>query len=80
MPHKNKEADEGPRLLTFAEVGRRLGIDPRTVRDKALVTRQLLAVDVGNGGERATWRVSEEEVRRYIQRITDESQRRFGAA
>lgn len=80
MPREKNEPAEVPRLLTFAEVGRRLGIDARTVRDKALVTRQLLAVDVGNGGERATWRIPEEELARYMKRIIEDSQRRFGAA
>lgn len=66
--------------MTFAEVAAQLRISPESVRDKALTGKELAVVDVGNGSERAQWRVIRSSFDSYCARVEREAAQRLGGA
>ena len=77
---ERKTEPPASRFLTFAEVAHHLRISAESVRDKALRPgSELPAVNVGNGTERAVWRITRDSFDRYCQQIERESAERFAS-
>lgn len=82
MPRKKQTDDVPSRYMTFSEVARELQISVESVREKALIGRELAVVDVGNGTARSQWRVVRTSFEAYCQRREAQAAERFagGAA
>jgi hypothetical protein len=72
------ELEKPSRYMTFAEVARELQVSVTTVRDKALRPGSpLRAVDIGNGSDRAVWRIGRDTFLAYCEQVERESAARF---
>lgn len=80
LTRKSEQASKPGAYMTFASVARELDVSVESVRHKALVAHELTAVNVGNGGERAVWRVPRASFTDYCKRIEAEAARRFGSS
>ncbi|MGZ6776913.1 MAG: hypothetical protein ACXVGF_04520 [Blastococcus sp.] len=79
MPRKKDSGDVPSRYLTFSEVAHQLRTSVESVREKALIRRELEVVDVGNGSERAQWRVVRTSFEAYCARREAEAAQRFAS-
>lgn len=76
MLKKSEPAASPPRYMTLTEVAKELGISVESVRYKALVSHELEAVNVGNGSDRAVWRIVRASFDAFCERIEAEAARR----
>ena len=80
MARKREEGEKPSRYMTFAEIAHQLQVSVESVREKALIARELDVVDVGNGTTRAQWRVPRSSFEGYCTRVERDAAARLDRA